>query len=104
MCTTRQRDWKHVAKVNDDNYFNICRTSEKTVETYNKMKKEEGEIVKKENDYESSMGLTSEPLSECDHSYITVTHQYINGTTWFLKMMYHMKPNLLQWVARGQTN
>ncbi|CAF0849900.1 unnamed protein product, partial [Didymodactylos carnosus] len=104
MCTTRQSDWKDVEKLNDDNYFNITRTSEKTLEIYNKMIEEEGEIVKKKNDYETRTGLTSESLSECDHSYITVTHQYINGTTWFLKMMYHMKSNLLQWTARGQTN
>jgi hypothetical protein len=104
MCTTRQSDWKDVAKINNDNYFNICRTSEKTLETYNKMTEEEGKIVKKKNDYESRMRLASEPLSECDHSYIIVTHQYINGTTWFLKVMYHMTSNLLQWTARGQTN
>ena len=68
------------------------------------MIKDEGEIVRRKDDYETRMGLTSVPLSECDHAFITVTHQYLNATSWFLKILYHLKANLLQWSARGEIN
>ena len=50
------------------------------------------------------MGLTSESLPECDHAFITVTHQYLNTTNWFLKIMDHLKANLLQWSVCDKVN
>ncbi|CAF1096979.1 unnamed protein product [Didymodactylos carnosus] len=102
MCHTRQADWKDVKKINEENAFQITRTAEKTVQLYKEMIEEKGEIVRRKNDYEVRAGLTTEPLSSSDHHYITLTHQYINGTTWFLNIFYRIKANLLMWAIRGE--
>ncbi|CAF1103757.1 unnamed protein product [Didymodactylos carnosus] len=81
ICYTRQTEWKDVKKLNEENAFLITRTAEKTMNLYNEMIEESGEIKKRKNDYETRAGLTSEPLSTSDHHFLTLIHQYINGTT-----------------------
>ena len=102
MCHTRQADWKDIKKINEDDAFQITRTAEKTMDLYKEMIEEKGQIVRKKNDYEVRAGLTTEPLSNSDHHYITLTRQYINGTTWFLNIFYRTTANLLVWAIRGE--
>ena len=102
MCYTRQAEWKDVNKINEENAFEITRTAEKTLKLYEEMVEEKGEIARKKNDYDFRGGLTTEPLSASDHHYITLTHQYINGTTWFLNIFYRVKANLFIWAIRGE--
>lgn len=104
MCHTRQADWKDVKKISEEDAFQITRTAEKTVQLYKEMIEEKGQIVRKKNDYEVRAGLTTEPLSTSDHHYITLTHQYINGTTWYLNIFYRISSNLLVWTIRGEEN
>ena len=104
MCHTRQADWKNKDKINDHNTFQITRTAEKTLKLYEEMIADSGEIKKTKNDYGTRAGLTSEPLSSSDHHYLTLTHQYINGTSWFLHILYRAKANLLTWAIRGEEN
>ncbi len=101
MCYTQQLDWKDVQKIEQDNFFAITRSADKTLELYEQFMEEKGGIIRRKNDYETRAGLTTQPLSSSDHHYITLTHQYINGTSWFLKFFYRIKANLLLWTARG---
>ncbi|CAF4412444.1 unnamed protein product, partial [Didymodactylos carnosus] len=104
MCERKQEDWKNVKKIEEENYFAITRTAEKTLKLYEEMIEEKGKIVRRQNDYDIRGGLTTEPLSSSDHHYITLTHQYINGTTWFLNIFYRITANLLVWAVRGEEN
>ena len=101
MCYTQQLDWKDVQKIEQDNFFAITRSADKTLELYEQFMEEKGGIIRRKNDYETRAGLTTPPLSSSDHHYITLTHQYINGTSWFLKFFYRIKANLLLWTVRG---
>ncbi|CAF1392706.1 unnamed protein product [Didymodactylos carnosus] len=101
MCYTRQADWKDVRKIEEDNYFAITRPAERTEQLYKEMVEEKGEIIRRRNDYEIRGGLTTEPLSSSDHHFLTLTHQYINGTAWFLRIFYHIVADILVWTVRG---
>ena len=101
MCYTQQGDWKNIQKIEEENFFAITRSADKTLELYEEFMEEKGSIVRKRNDYEERAGLTTQPLSTSDHHYLTLTHQYINGTSWFLKLFYRLKANLLLWTVRG---
>ena len=98
MCDTKQEDWKNSKKILDCNFFKINRTAEKTITLYNQLVDGDGNILKRKNDYDSRTDLTSKPLSSNDQHFITITHQYINGTSWILKIMSHMRANILSWV------
>lgn len=45
---------------------------------------------------------TNKPLSIGDQHYITINHQYINDAQWFLKIIYHLRADLLSWSERGK--
>ncbi|CAF3971491.1 unnamed protein product, partial [Rotaria sp. Silwood1] len=102
MCSTTQEDWKNSKKILDSNFFNINRTAEKTLTLYNQLADNDGNILKRKNDYDTRTGLTSKPLSINDQHFITITHQYINGTSWILKIMSHMRANVLAWAIHGK--
>ena len=68
------------------------------------MLNEYGEITRSKNDYDVPQGLTSKPLSEDNQHFMTITHQYINLTNWTLKIMYHMKANILHWPETNKGN
>ncbi|CAF1445777.1 unnamed protein product [Didymodactylos carnosus] len=102
MCSTKQEDWKDTKKISDPDFFNINRTAEKTLELYYQFVDDDGNILKRKNDYDTRTGLTSEPLSINDQHFITITHQYINGTSWFRKIMSHMRADILSWTVRGK--
>ena len=86
LSTTKSHEWIDSNKINKTDYFAISRTAEKTIELYSRMVNKDGEIVRKKNDYDNRQGLTSKSLLTSDQHYITITHQYITGTQWFLKL------------------
>ena len=98
ICDTKQEDWKNSKKILDYNFLKINRTAEKTITLYNQLVDSDGNILKRKNDYDTRTGLTSKPLSSNDQHFITITHQYIDGTSWILKIMCHMRAHTLSWV------
>ncbi|CAF1567730.1 unnamed protein product, partial [Didymodactylos carnosus] len=102
MCSTKQEDWKDTKKISDPDFFNINRTAEKTLELYYQLVDNDDNILKRKNDYGTRAGLTSEPVSTNDQHFITITHQYINGTSWFLRIMSHMRADILWWIVLGK--
>ena len=65
---------------------------------YNQLVDSDGNILKRKNDYDTRTGLTLKPLSSNDQHFITIIHQHINGTSWILKIMSHMRAHILSWV------
>ncbi|CAF3020939.1 unnamed protein product [Rotaria sp. Silwood2] len=86
----------------DPEFFSINRTAEKILTLYGQLADNVGNIVKRKNDYDVRTGLTSKPLSIDDQHFTTITHQYINGTTWVLKIMAHMRADILSWVIHDK--
>ena len=48
---------------------------------------DEGNICVGPNDYETRAGVSQEPISDSVQQCIKINHLYINGTTWYLKML-----------------
>ncbi|CAF0983209.1 unnamed protein product [Didymodactylos carnosus] len=94
MCYTRQAEWHDRQKLLASNYFSITRTAANIMELYRSLLGEDGKIIKKRSDCERRAGLTSEPISQSDHHFITLTHQWINGTTWFLNIIYRLNAGI----------
>jgi hypothetical protein len=63
MCSTKQEDWKDPNKILDSDFFSINRMAEKTIDLYNRLVDDDGNILKRKNDYDTRAGLTSKPLS-----------------------------------------
>lgn len=84
LCKTRQEDWTNKDKIAAG--FPINRSAEDTLTLYNELVDEDGHIATKSGDFETRQGLTQQPITTSDQTSITITHSYINGTSWFLKV------------------
>ena len=60
-----------------------------------------GEIVIKLKNFATCSGVTKEPLSDSDQHNITITHSYINGCTWFLKLLYRCHCDYRKWEEKA---
>ena len=96
LCITKQKDWSNREKV--ENGFPIERSAESTIQLYEKLVNKDGEIPRKTGDFETRQGMTSKPITTSDQMSITITHSYINGTTWFLKVLYRCHADHPQWI------
>ena len=85
LCKTKQSDWSSIDRVKEG--FPINRSAEDTLELYNSLVSEDGEILTKTGDFATRQGLTQQPLTTSNQSSITITHSYINVTSWFLKVI-----------------
>ena len=86
LCKSQQKDWTDRERVSRG--FPIERSAEDTFELYEQLVDEDGDIKTKSGDFDTRQGLTQKPLTTSDQTRITITHSYINGTTWFLKVLY----------------
>ena len=85
MCKTKQCDWTDKKKLAEG--FPINRSADDTLQLYNNLVDEDGNIPSRSGDFNTRLGLTQEPMTTSNQESITVTHSYINGTTWFLKVI-----------------
>ena len=99
LCKTQRKDWTDREKV--ANGFPIERSAEDTFALYEELVDEDGDIKTKSGDFETRTGLTEKPLTTSDQTSITITHSYINGTTWFLKVLYRCHIDYQQWIERS---
>ena len=65
---------------------------------YNQLVDEGGNIPIKAKDFETRKGLTKKPLTNSSQESITITHSYINGTNWFVKMLARCHSDIKCWV------
>ena len=99
LCKSKQADWTNQEKILEG--FPINRSAENTMKLYNELVEEDGKIKTRSGDFQIREGLTQQPLTTSDQTSITVTHSYINGTTWFLKVLYRCHINYHHWVEHA---
>ena len=80
--------------------FKIDRTAADTRKIFESVL-EDGEIVIKPKDFAVRSGVTKEPLSDSDQHNITITHSYINGCTWFMKVLYRCHSDYQKWEEKA---
>ena len=94
-----QVQYKDLVKMTLDSILSLI--PKNSLDLYNELIDENGEVKIKPGDFETRKGLTKKPLTTSDQSSITVTHSYINGTTWFLKVLYWCPVDYQQWIERA---
>ena len=99
LCITKQNDWNGREKV--EKGFPIERSSESTYKLYEQLVGDDGEIPTKPGDFDTRQGLTKKPITNSDQINITVTHSYINVTTWFLKVLYRCHIDHQHWIEKS---
>ena len=76
ICESKKDDWMDPNKIKG---FPITRSASSSVELYEILIYEgDGEIIKKNKDYEQRKGLTNKPLTSSDQHSMTILHSYIN--------------------------
>ena len=99
LCKSQFQDWRDPEKAK--NGFKIDRTAADTYQIFLSVLDENGEIRINPKDFESRSGVTQQPLSNSDQHCITITHSYINGCNWFLKILYRCHADYPQWTERA---
>ena len=100
LCYTKRGDWTNRDKILQG--FPIQRNSTDTFDLYQELTEEEShELERKSGDFDTRKGLTKKPLTTSSQMSITITHSYINGTTWFLKLLYRCHIDWKNWVQPG---
>ena len=101
LCHTKQADWTCTEKVH--NGFPITHTVEETMQIYTELSDENGIVKRSPGDFEIRKGCTAKPLTTSDQHSICITHSYINGTTWFLKLLYRCYSDYTCWIEYSDT-
>ena len=99
LCKSKVSDWTDLTKIKEG--FKINRTAADTKEIFHSVIDEDGNIMIKPKDFDVRSGVTKEPLSDSDQHSITITHSYINGCTWFLKMLYRCHSDWPKWEQKA---
>ena len=99
LCKSKVNDWTNLQKIEDG--FKIDRSYEDTQTIFNDVLDNNGNIRIQPKDFETRSGVTQKPLTDSDQHSITITHSYINGTTWFLKMLYRCNIDYKVWVEKA---
>ena len=86
LCKSKVQDWTDINKLKDG--FKINRFAADTRDIFQSVIDDNGNICIRPHDFETRAGVTQEPISDSDQHGITITHSYINGTTWYMKMLY----------------
>ena len=78
--------------------FKINCYNEDTLALYNDLvDRNDGEVLRKSEDFDIRKGITKEPITNSDQYSITITHSYINVTSWFLKVFYRLNVEYFAW-------
>ena len=95
LCKPKVEDWTCLERIRTG--FPINRTAADKMEIFNYVIDEHGNIVIKPGDFATRSGVTKEAISESDQHSLTITHSYINGCTWFMKMPYRCYADVHVW-------
>ncbi len=95
LCVSRQKDWTQPEQYQQG--FAITRSATTTRQLYNDLVTDDGNIERSNNDFETRKGLTRCPITTSSQHSIAVTHSYINGTSWFVKLIARCRINYTRW-------
>ena len=99
LCHTKQRDWTCAERAKEG--FPITHTVAEAKRIYNMLADEEGTVKRSTGDFALLKGVTAEPITTSDQHSVCITHGYINGTTWFLKLCYRCYTDYRCWVEHA---
>lgn len=100
LCKSKVADWTNLKKI-EEGGFKIDRNFADTQSIFNGVLDEDGNIRIRPKDFETRSGVTQKPITDSDQHSITITHSYINGTTWFLKMLYRCNIDYKVWEKKA---
>ena len=100
LCKSKVAEWISLKKI-EEGGFKIDRTFTDTQSIFNAVLDGEGNIQIRPNDFETRSGVTQKPISDSDQHSITITHSCINGTTWYLKLLYRCNIDYKVWDMRA---
>ena len=98
ICESRKKDWMNVDKIKEG--FPITRLAENSIDLYNDLVQEGGEILRSAGDYDTRKGLTQKPLTTSDQHSICILHSYLNVLKWFLKLLYRCNQTFESWIEK----
>lgn len=98
ICKSQVPDWSNPSKIKEG--FVINRTAKETTQLYQQLVDEDGQIARAGGDFQTREGLTQKPITTSNQHSITVTHSYINGTSWFIKLLARLKREFFVWVEK----
>ena len=78
--------------------FPTTHTAEEAMRIFTELSNEDGIVQRSPGDFEVRKGCTAKPITTSDQHSICITHSYINGTTWFLKLLYRCYSNYRCWI------
>ena len=97
LCKSKVDDWTNLQKIEDGGF----KIAADTQNIFDNVLDENGNICIRPKDFGTRSGVTQKPLSDSDQHSITITHSYINGTTWYLKMLYRCYIDFKTWVEKA---
>ena len=98
LCVSQQKDWTDKERVQEG--FPINRSAEDTLRLFEELVDKDGNVPCKGGDFDTRQGVTKKPISTSDQMNITITHSYINVTTWFLKVLYRCHIDYQCWIEK----
>ena len=99
LCESKTVDWTTLERVEEG--FKIEQESDETWLLYEQLVDNDGNVPVKPGDFDTRKGLTKKPITNSSQKSITITHSYINGTTWFLKLLYRCHIDFRHWIEKS---
>ena len=100
LCKSKVNDWTDLKKL-EGGGFKINRSAEDTQKIFNSVLDDNGDIQIRAGDFATRSWVTQKTFSDSDQHCITITHSYINGKTWYLKMLYRCDIDFKKWVGKA---
>ena len=97
LCKSHVKDWTDVEMI--ERGFKIDRSAADMRNIFNSVVGKNGDIIIRPKEVRS--GVTKESLSDSDQQSITITHTYINGTAWYLKLLYRCHADYKKWIEKA---
>ena len=96
LCKSKVDDWTDARYL--EMGFPINRTAAETLEIFRSVTDDEGNVTIRPADFDTRFGVTKEALTDSDQHSITITHAYVNGCTWFMKLLYRCVADHQCWI------
>ena len=97
ICVSKTDDWTNPTNIR--NGLPIERNAAEILTLYQQFVDYHGNISIGQGEFDTRKGLTKAPITTSGQHSITITHSYINVTTWFLNLLYQINAKYLVWNA-----
>ena len=99
ICESRKKNWKTIYKIQEG--FPITCSAECLIDLCQQLIPEgDGEIQKKQGDYQNCKGLTQKPLTSPGQHSICILHSYMTVLCWLFRVLYHCNQSYECWIKK----